>query len=214
MEIKSSKIIDFENLLSAVKNCKKCERMCNRKKVLSKNNGNINSKVMFIAEAPGRLGAEQTGKPLYGDRTGDNFERLLQEIGWQRKDIFITNAILCNPQEINGNNSTPTAKEIANCSDYLKETIEIVNPDVIVTLGSKALSALKKIKRHNFVLKNDVAKIQSGNEKHLFPLYHPSPTSININRNMKKQISDYKKLSSLVDPISGLKKGKENTIRR
>jgi DNA polymerase len=73
--------------------------MCNRRKVLSANNGNLNSKVVFIAEAPGRLGAECTGIPLYGDKTGENFEMLLGNIGWKREDVFITNSILCNPQD-------------------------------------------------------------------------------------------------------------------
>ena len=55
-----NKSLEFEKLVSSINSCKKCQRMCNRKKVLSYENGNINSKVMFIAEAPGRLGAEQT----------------------------------------------------------------------------------------------------------------------------------------------------------
>ena len=91
----------FKGLISEVKNCKKCPRMCGRTKVLSKKNGNINSKVMFIAEAPGRHGADRTGVPLDGDKTGDNFEELLKHIGWKREDVFITNAVLCNPQKIN-----------------------------------------------------------------------------------------------------------------
>jgi DNA polymerase len=207
MKNRKSKMINFENLILSVNKCKNCIRMCNRKKVLSEKNGNIHSKVMFIAEAPGRLGAEQTNIPLYGDRTGDNFGKLLQAAGWYREDIFITNAVLCNPQDENGNNSTPTNKEIKNCSIYLKETIEVVNPDVIVTLGSKALLALKNIKQHDITLKKCVAKIQPWNDKLLFPLYHPSPASINFNRNMKRQTGDFIKLTSIVDPITGLKEG-------
>jgi DNA polymerase len=180
--------------------------MCSRNKVLSKNIGTINSKVMFIAEAPGRLGAEQTNIPLHGDKTGSNFEKLLQAVAWNREDVFITNAILCNPQKENGNNSTPTEEEIENCSNYLKKTLEVVNPELIVTLGSKALLALKTIKHHEIVLQKSVAEIQLWNEKCLFPLYHPSPTSINFNRNMKEQMTDFLKLSLLVDPINGLKK--------
>jgi DNA polymerase len=200
------KVKSFENLILKVKYCKACERMCHRKKVLSKNNGNIHSKVLFIAEAPGRLGAEQTNTPLYGDKTGDNFEMFLQSIGWKREDIFITNAILCNPQNINGNNTIPTNNEIVNCNGYLKATLEVVNPDLIVTLGRTALLALKKIHFHSFELKDSVAKKQSWNNKYLFPMYHPSPKSINLNRNLVKQLADYKKLSSIIDPINGLKK--------
>ena len=87
--IKNNKDAAFNSLLSSVDKCDICPRMCNRKKVLSQMNGNINSKVVFIAEAPGRLGAECTGIPLYGDVTGNNFETLLSNIGWTREDIFI-----------------------------------------------------------------------------------------------------------------------------
>jgi len=194
----------FDYLLSSVVNCDICDRMCNRKKVLSLNNGNLNSKVVFIAEAPGRLGAECTGIPLYGDKTGENFEMLLGNIGWKREDVFITNAILCNPQDANGNNSTPTQEEIENCSYYLEMTLELISPDIIVTLGVKALEALKAVKDHNYALKDCVAEKLSWNGRFLFPLYHMSPRAA-IHRNTAKQRSDFIILSHIVDPVRGLK---------
>ena len=194
----------FNYLLSSVVNCDICNRMCDRKKVLSLYNGNLNSKVVFIAEAPGRLGAECTGIPLYGDKTGENFEMLLSNIGWKREDIFITNAILCNPQDINGNNSTPTQEEIENCSYYLGMTLELINPDIVVTLGVKALEALKSVKSHNYALKDCVAKKLSWNGRYLFPLYHMSPRAA-IHRNTSKQRADFITLSHIVDPVRGLK---------
>jgi uracil-DNA glycosylase family 4 len=179
--------------------------MCDRKKVLSVNNGNLNTKVVFIAEAPGRLGAECTGIPLYGDKTGENFEILLGNIGWKREDIFISNAILCNPQDKNGNNSTPTLEEIKNCSYYLEMTLELINPDIIVTLGAKALEALKYIKDHKFVLRDCVAQKLSWNNRYIFPIYHMGPRAT-IHRGIIKQRSDFIKLSHIIDPIKGIKK--------
>jgi uracil-DNA glycosylase len=87
----------LNDLSEAVQHCTLCPRLCNRKKVLSDANGNVNSKILFVAEAPGRLGADRTGIPLYGDQTGDNFEVLLADVGWKREQVFITNAVLCNP---------------------------------------------------------------------------------------------------------------------
>jgi DNA polymerase len=184
---------EFNKLIASVENCNKCKRMCNRKKVLSENNGNINSKVMFIAEAPGRLGAEQTGIPLYGDKTGKNFEKLLSNIGWKREDVFITNAVLCNPQNEKGNNSTPTDEEIENCSEYLRKTIELVNPEFIVTLGINALETLKYLERHNYILKKCVTKKLSWNGRYVFPLYHPSPKGM-LSRRFEEQVTDFRKL--------------------
>jgi len=194
----------FDYLLSSVNNCNICNRMCARKKVLSENNGNLNSKVVFIAEAPGRLGAECTGIPLYGDKTGENFEMLLGNIGWKREDVFITNSILCNPQDENGNNSTPTQEEIENCSYYLEMTLELINPDIIVTLGAKALEALKCIKDHDFVLRDCVAQKLSWNNRYIFPVYHMGPRAI-IHRGIIKQRRDFIILSHIVDPIKGIK---------
>jgi uracil-DNA glycosylase family 4 len=179
--------------------------MCDRKKVLSRNNGNLNSKVIFIAEAPGRLGAECTGIPIYGDKTGENFEILLGNIGWKREDVFITNSILCNPQDEKGNNSTPTQEEIQNCSYYLEMTLELVNPDIIVTLGAKALDALKYIKKHDFVLRDCVAQKLSWNKRYIFPVYHMGPRAT-IHRGIIKQRRDFIILSHIIDPIKGLKK--------
>jgi uracil-DNA glycosylase family 4 len=202
-QIEQNKYFDY--LLSSVKNCNICNRMCDRRKVLSANNGNINSKVVFIAEAPGRLGAECTGIPLYGDKTGENFEMLLGNIGWKREDVFITNSILCNPQDEKGNNSTPTQEEIENCSYYLEMTLELINPDIIITLGAKALDALKCIKKHDYVLRDCVAKKLTWNNRYLFPVYHMGPRAT-IHRAITKQRRDFIILSHIVDPIKGIKK--------
>lgn len=195
----------FKMLLNSVHNCNLCNRMCDRRKVLSQHNGNLNSKVMFIAEAPGRLGAECTGIPLYGDKTGSNFENLLNNIGWNREDIFISNAILCNPQDENGNNATPTVNEVANCSYYLAMLINTVNPEVIVTLGVKALEAIKYIENHNLVLKDCVGEKIKWYGRQLVPLYHMGPRAT-IHRSLVQQRADFIRLSHMVNPISGLKK--------
>ena len=94
-----SKDTRFADLVQCVSHCNLCQRLCGRTKVLSQGNGSLNAKILFVAEAPGRLGADRTGIPLYGDRTGDNFEALLGNVGWHRQDIFITNALLCNPRD-------------------------------------------------------------------------------------------------------------------
>lgn len=202
----------FGMLLNSVSSCDLCERMCGRKKVLSKYNGNLESKVMFIAEAPGRLGAECTGIPLYGDKTGSNFDHLLNNIGWNREDVFISNAILCNPQDEKGNNATPTTAEIINCSYYLEMLIDIINPEVIVTLGIKALDAIKSIENHNYILKECVGQSLNWYGRKLVPLYHMGPRAT-IHRSLVQQRADFIRLSHIVNPKLGLKKAKSNRKR-
>jgi uracil-DNA glycosylase family 4 len=165
--------------------------MCGRSAVLSQLNGSANARVMFIGEAPGRKGADRTRVPFSGDQSGANFDRFLSSIDLKREQIFITSAALCNPRSASGANRRPTQKEIANCSYFLKRTIEAVNPRVIVTLGSVALEALKRIHYHDFNLKMSAATIQTWAERVLVPIYHPSPQVIASHRREGEQLRDY-----------------------
>jgi uracil-DNA glycosylase family 4 len=168
----------LDGLITHVQGCRACPRMEGRKRVLTKLNGNAPAWVMFVAEAPGRNGAERTGIPLHGDPSGVNFERLLTAAGFRRSEVFITNAVLCNPQDKDGNNSTPTDQELRNCSFNLEQQIQFVNPFVIVTLGAKPLAALNIIRPHNFTLSGAVGQPQLWNGRTLFPVYHPSPRAM------------------------------------
>jgi uncharacterized phage-associated protein len=83
-------------------------------------------------------------------------------------------------------------------------TLELINPDIIVTVGLKALEALKCIKDHDFVLRDCVAKKLSWNNRYIFPVYHMGPRAT-IHRGIIKQRSDFIVLSHIVDPIKGIK---------
>lgn len=212
--LQNAKIRRFKDLALSTQHCSLCPRLCHRKKVLSEQNGSLDTRVVFIAEAPGRLGADRTGLPLHGDRTGDNFERLLGNIGWNRDSIFCTNAVLCNPRDNEGNNARPTSQEIKNCADYLAATIELIDPDVVVTLGAVALKSLSNIS-HHWVSLSEVGKRIPWKKRLLVPLYHPGPRAL-IHRSFLDQRGDFVKLSKFVDPIEGLKEKpktlKENMI--
>ena len=204
----------FADLVESVQHCDLCPRLCDRRKVLSPANGSLDSRVLFVAEAPGRLGADRTGIPLYGDRTGDNFEVLLGNIGWRREEIFITNAVLCNPKHENGNNATPTPDEITNCSAYLGMLITLISPDVIATLGATALRSLDLLSPHGIELRQDVAKLVPWRNAWLFPLYHPGPRAA-VHRSQAKQRSDFMHLAKVVHPAKGLierKGGRRKTL--
>ncbi len=200
-----SKTARFNDLVESVQHCDLCPRLCQRTKILSEANGSIESKVLFVAEAPGRLGADRTGIPLYGDKTGDNFEKLLGNIGWKRSQVFVTNAVLCNPREDNGTNGTPTREEFTNCSAYLEMTIMLVRPDVTVSLGATALKALDLLSPHGLQLREAVATLLPWFGSKLFPLYHPGPRAM-VHRSLAKQRSDFMHLAKVVHPEDGLKK--------
>lgn len=194
----------FEMLVENTTRCNLCTRMSERTSVLSEKNGNIDSKVVFIGEAPGRLGADRTGIPFHGDQTGKNFERLIQFAGLTRQQIFITNAVLCNPRDDKGNNSTPNKKEVRNCSLYLSMLIDIIEPEVIVPLGQCALRSLRIIETHHIELRQDIRKPIKWDKYTIMPMYHPSPRAT-INRSIDDQKGDF----SILGEILGLQGTRE-----
>lgn len=186
----------FEQLAAKARACRICEAMQDKTAVLSELNGNLNPKVFFIAEAPGRQGADRTRKPFSGDKSGVNFQILLDSIGLKREEIFITNAVLCSPRSETGANRKPFRSEIKKCADFLEKTIDLINPKIIATIGGVSLEALKAIEKHEFTLKNDVAKILNWNGRILIPLYHPSPQVVITVRNLEQQIEDFQILKN------------------
>ena len=197
-----TKFTEFLKLAEKARACRICEAMCDKTAVLSELNGNLNPRVFFIAEAPGRQGADRTRKPFSGDKSGANFQIFLDSIQLKREEIFITNTVLCSPRSDTGANRKPSKKEIKNCSGYLGKTIDLINPKIIVTLGSVALEALKTIEYHQITLKADAAQIFRWNERILIPLYHPSPQVIASRRRMKEQLEDYKSVAEAIEKSS------------
>ena len=183
---------EFQVLVSEAAACIRCPAMCERAAVLSDLNGPIDARVMFIGEAPGRKGADRTRMPFSGDQSGKNFERFLASINLPPSAIFITSAALCNPRTATGANRRPTASELRNCSDFLRRTIALVDPSVIVTLGMVALDALKSLQYHELNLRKDAGRIRLWNARLLVPLYHPSPQVLITSRNEKAQLRDYR----------------------
>jgi len=192
----------FVGLAAEAAVCTRCPAMCERAAVLSELNGSVDARVMFIGEAPGRKGADRTRVPFSGDQSGKNFERFLASIDLKRSEIFITSAALCNPRAASGTNRRPATSEIRNCSDFLNRAIQLVDPRVIVTLGTVALDALKLVHYHDFSLKNDAGKVRRWNGRLLVPLYHPSPQVLITSRKEAAQLRDYKVVSRAIGQVT------------
>jgi len=193
--------LQFEQLITDATNCTRCPAMCERTAVLSELNGSIDARIMFIGEAPGRKGADQTRVPFSGDQSGKNFDRFLQSIALNRAQIFITSAALCNPRTPSGANRKPSRSELSNCSSFLLRTMELVNPRVVVTLGAVALDALNIIERHKFNLKEAAAKIQRWHGRVLVPIYHPSPQVLASHRREAQQLADYEVVRQAINSV-------------
>ncbi len=184
----------------------KCDRMRESTKILGLSSGSISAKVMFIGEAPGRLGADNTGIPFHGDRAGHNFESLLDIAGISRDQIFVTNSVLCNPRNDLGNNATPTKEEVQNCSDHLKQQIDLVNPRIVVSIGAVSLNALSLIQPHGLLLKESVRTENDWYSRKLIPVYHPGQRAM-MHRSFANQSSDYQFIAEAMKRL-GVKKRK------
>ena len=194
---------EFKELVKDAAGCTQCPAMCGRSAVLSELNGSPDARIMFIGEAPGRKGADRTRVPFSGDQSGSNLDRFLSSINLTRKEIFITSAALCNPRSESGANRKPTQKELSNCSSFLRRTIELVDPRLIVTLGSVALEALKRIQYHELSLKTAASQIHSWNDRVLVPIYHPSPQVLASHRREAEQLQDYQVIGKVAADLRG-----------
>ena len=109
--------------------CTKCPLWKTRKNAVP-GEGNSESPVIFIGEAPGQS-EDIKGKPFVG-AAGKFLETLLSEIGLSRNDVFICNIVKCRPPR----NREPMPNEIQTCTPYLDRQIKIIKPKCIVTLGN------------------------------------------------------------------------------
>ncbi|HVC32459.1 MAG TPA: uracil-DNA glycosylase [Chloroflexota bacterium] len=191
----------FAGLVERVVACRLCPSMEGRRRVLGDLNGPLDAVVLFIAEAPGRFGAERTGVPLSQDRSGRNFERLLACAGLSRSDVFITNAVLCNPRDASGRNRAPALGELANCARHLGAQLDLVRAPIVATLGRTALMAVDRVAPHGLTLHGHVGQATPWRERTLVPLYHPGDQAM-LHRPLALQEEDYRALGRLVRELS------------
>jgi len=132
----------LENSLSKLKDLKRKIEIiqdCDLKKNASKivfGDGNIRSPIMIVGEGPGQK-EDELGKPFVGD-AGTLLNKMLKAIKIEREKIYITNVVNYRPP----NNRKPEKSEINRYSEYLKEHISIIDPQILILMGSTAMEAL------------------------------------------------------------------------
>lgn len=149
-------------------NCKLCPLSENRTNVVF-GDGPNSAKVMFIGEAPGQ-DEDIQGLPFVG-RAGKLLDQILQEINWDRKNIYITNIVKCRPPE----NRSPLPHEISRCNKYLKFQIEYIKPCIIVLLGAVSVQTILGLHIPNIKsIKEIRGNIYEFNGIKYLPTYHPA----------------------------------------
>jgi len=141
--------------------------------------GNPCASLMFIGEAPGAE-EDACGVPFVG-AAGQKLDQIILAIGLQREDVYIANIVKSRPPQ----NRTPLPTEVEACGTYLKKQIEIIQPDVIVALGSPATK---------YILHTDqgITKLRGTwglyNGIPVLPTYHPAYLLRNYTTKIRSEV--------------------------
>ncbi len=134
-EISSNKAENLEKLKNSILNLKNCSLKNNATNIVF-SDGNPKSRIMIVGEAPG-ANEDEEGLPFVG-RAGALLDKMLAAINLDRKKVYISNIINYRPPE----NRRPTEEEIKRYLPLITKHIEIINPKILVLLGSTAMNAL------------------------------------------------------------------------
>ena len=134
-EISKDKVKDLTILKKAIIDLKNCD-LRNQAKNIVFSDGNPKSKIMLIGEAPG-ANEDQEGLPFVG-RAGVLLDKMLAAINLDRTKVYISNIVNYRPPE----NRKPTDEEIERYLPFITKHIEIINPKILILLGSTAMNAL------------------------------------------------------------------------
>ena len=134
-EITDNKNDNLERLKKSIRNIKNCSLKSSSTNMVF-SDGNPKSKIMLIGEAPG-ANEDEEGLPFVG-RAGALLDKMLAAIDLDRNKVYISNIINFRPPD----NRRPTDEEIKRYLPFISKHIEIINPKILVLLGSTAMNAL------------------------------------------------------------------------
>ena len=132
IEITNSKLNDLQ---VKIKNISNCELKNNAKQIVF-SDGNFKNSIMIVGEGPGQK-EDELGKPFVGD-AGQLLNKMLAAINLKRENVYITNVVNYRPP----NNRKPEPAEIIRYSEFLREHISIIEPEILILMGSTAMEAL------------------------------------------------------------------------
>lgn len=181
-----SEMNSLEEIAQLVSGCQDCALSGGRKQAVP-GEGPSDAQIMFIGEGPG-YHEDQQGRPFVGP-AGRFLEELLHSIGLRREDVFIANMVKCRPT----NNRDPMPNEISSCSKYLDRQIELIDPNIVVTLGRFSMS--------KFLPKDSISRAHGKMRKvgglNVYPIMHPAAA---LHKQELKRVieEDFKAIPNLV----------------
>ena len=170
----------LENLKKQLNSIDNCKLKSNSKNIVL-GEGNIDSPIMLIGEAPGEI-EDKVGNPFKGE-SGKLLDKMLIAINIKRQNIYTSYAINFRPPE----DRKPTSPEIKRYSNFLKEHISIIDPKIIILMGSTAMEAVTGI--------NEKISSERGKWKEIILNNNTYPLMITFNPSYLIRYPDNKKYS-------------------
>lgn len=180
----------YEELKQYVDSCTRCS-LCKTRNKAVMGKGNLESPILFIAEAPG-YNEDRDGIPFTG-RSGQVFDKLLAEIGLSREEIYLTNVVKCHPP----GNRDPKPEEQEACILYLKYETLLLRPKMIVCLGR---IAAQRIIRQDYRITKEHGKFLFRKNTWLTAVYHPSAI-LRDDSKMSETIADFMAIKQKLEEI-------------
>ena len=145
--------------------CIRCKLHAQGRKQIVYGVGNPSADLMFVGEAPG-ADEDIQGEPFVG-RAGQLLTKIIEAMGYTRKDVYIANVLKCRPP----GNRNPEPDEVASCQPFLFRQIDVVQPKVMVALGTFAAQALLDTK-------DPIGRLRGRawpcRDRLLVPTFHPA----------------------------------------
>ena len=195
------KVIVQANSLESLKKEVECLDECALKKTATNivfSDGNSKANVMVVGEAPGEE-EDKLGKPFKG-QAGNLLDKMLQAIGQNRENTYITNLIFWRPP----GNRSPTQEEINICLPYALKHIEIINPKILILTGAIATKAILRQNNKGIIQlrgKWQNFSINKSTSIKTMPIFHPAFLLRQPSRK-REAWEDLKKIKQEIDLIT------------
>ena len=192
VEEKSQKLNELREEIKSIDNCELKE---NSSKIVF-SDGDYKSKLMIIGEGPGQK-EDEAGKPFVGD-AGMLLNKMLKSINIERKNVYITNVVNYRPP----NNRKPEPAEITRYSNFLQKHISIIDPKILILMGSTAMESLFGTKIKITKERGLWKEIIINNKTYLSMItFHPAYL-IRLPENKKYSWKDLKEIRKKIDQLN------------
>jgi len=178
--------------------CRNCPALCETRRQVVHGYGDVGADFVFVGEAPGE-GADRTGHPFTGDEAGETLQDILGALGFSESppestepeldNVYLTYLTRCRDPD-----RPPTDEEVRNCEGFLTAEIRMINPEIIVPVGQRALETLAveytTTSPDEFEIEADHATTVRGRGFELVPMVAPEHLSPDQRTAFEKAVSE------------------------